>query len=125
MRVITKTYTALEATTYTIVAGTLGTLLFLPTAAGEIHDSSLTVNLVIVFMGVFPAALAYLSWSYALAKAKKTAHVTVFSYLIPLISTLLAYVWLHESLSVFTFIGGLIIIAGMILTNVFDRGEEK
>jgi len=121
MRILTKTYTALEATTYTIIAGTLGTLLFLPTAIGEMPDSNLTVNLVVVFMGVFPAALAYLAWSYALAKAKKTAHVTVFSYLIPLISALLAFLWLGETLSVFTFIGGLVIIAGMILTNVFDK----
>jgi len=121
MRVLTKTYTALEATTYTIIAGTLGTLFFLPTAIREILDSNVTVNLIVVFMGVFPAALAYLAWSYALAKAKKTAHVTVFSYLIPLISALLAYVWLRETLSIYTLIGGLVIIAGMLLTNIFDR----
>ena len=121
MRVLTKTYTALEATTYTIIAGTIGTLFFLPTAIREIPDSNLTVNLVVVFMGVFPAALAYLAWSYALAKAIKTAHVTVFSYLIPLISALLAYVWLRETLSVYTLIGGLVIIGGMLLTNFFDR----
>jgi len=121
MRVLTKSYTALEATTYTIIAGTLGTLLFLPTAVREIPDSNLTVNLVVIFMGVFPAAIAYLAWSYALAKAKKTAHVTVFSYLIPLISALLAYVWLRETLSIYTFIGGFVIIGGMLLTNIFDR----
>jgi len=121
MRVLTKTYTALEATTYTIITGTLGTLLFLPTAIREIPNSNLSVNLVVIFMGVFPAAVAYLAWSYALAKAKKTAHVTVFSYLIPLISALLAYVWLRETLSIYTLIGGLVIIGGMLLTNIFDR----
>jgi len=121
MRILTKSYNALEATTYTIIAGTLGTLLFLPNAISEMPQSNLTVNLVVLLMGVFPAALAYLAWSYALSKAKKTAHVTVFSYLIPLISALLAYLWLGETLSVFTFIGGLVIIAGMLLTNLFDR----
>jgi len=121
MRVLTKTYTALEATTYTIIAGTIGTLFFLPTAIREIPESNLSVNLIVIFMGVFPAALAYLAWSYALSKAIKTAHVTVFSYLIPLISALLAYVWLRETLSVYTLIGGLIIIGGMLLTNIFDR----
>jgi len=121
MRILTKTYTALEATTYTIIAGTLGTLLFLPNAISEMPDSNLTVNLIVFFMGVFPAALAYLAWSYALSKAKKTAHVTVFSYLIPLISALLAFLWLGETISIFTFIGGLVIIAGMILTNIFDK----
>ena len=121
MRVLTKEYTALEATTYTIITGTLGTLIFLPNAICEIPDSNLTVNLLVVFMGIFPAALAYLAWSYALAKAKKTVHVTVFSYLIPFISALIAYIWLHETLSLFTLSGGLVIIAGMVLTNVFGR----
>ena len=122
MRVLTKKYTALEATTYTIIAGTIGTLIFLPNAIGEIPDSTLTVNLLVLFMGIFPAAFAYLAWSYALEKAKKTIHVTVFSYLIPFISALIAYIWLYETLSVFTLAGGLVIIAGMIMTNVFDKG---
>jgi len=121
MRAATKNYTALEATTYTIIFGTLGALIFLPTAISEIPHSNITVNLIVAYMGIFPAAIAYLAWSYALAKAKQTAHVTVFSYLIPLISTLLAYVWLRETLSVFTFIGGIVIIAGMVLTNLFDK----
>jgi len=123
MRVLTQKYTALEATTYTIIAGTLGTLLFLPTAIREIPDSNLTVNLIVIFMGVFPAAVAYLAWSYALSKARKTAHVTVFSYLIPFISALIAYVWLRETLTIYVLLGGIVIIAGMVLTNVFDRKD--
>jgi len=121
MRAVTRRYTALEATTYTIIAGTLGTLFFLPSAIKEIPDSNITVNLIVILMGIFPAAVAYLAWSYALSKAKKTAHVIVFSYLIPLISALIAYIWLSETLSVFTLIGGLVIIGGMVLTNIFDR----
>ena len=121
MRVLTKKYTALEATTYTIIAGTLGTLLFLPTAIGEMPNSNLTVNLIVIFMGIFPAAIAYLAWSYALSKAHKTANVTVFSYLIPFISALIAYVWLRETLTVFVLIGGMVIIGGMVMTNLFDR----
>jgi len=121
MRVLTQRYTALEATTYTILTGTIGTLIFLPDAISEMPNTDLTVNLLVIFMGVFPAALAYLAWSYALSKAIKTIHVTVFSYLIPFISALIAYLWLNETLSVFTLIGGLVIIAGMIITNVFDR----
>ena len=120
-RGLTRKYTALEATTYTIITGTLGTLLFLPVAIREIPQSNMIVNLIVLFMGVFPAAFAYLAWGYALAKAKKTAHVTVFSYLIPFISALLGFLWLRETISVMAFGGGLVIIAGMILTNIFDR----
>ena len=125
MRVLTKKYTALEATTYTIIIGTIGTLIFLPNAISEMPSSTLSVNLLVLFMGVFPAALAYLAWSFALAKAHKTVHVTVFSYLIPFISALIAFLWLHETLSLFTLTGGLVIIAGMIITNVFDKKAKK
>ena len=124
IRIITKQYTALEATTYTMVAGSIGTLLFLPTAIQEIPDSTLFVNLVVVFMGVFPAAIAYLTWSYALAKSKMTAHVTVFSYLIPFMSALIAFVWLHEMLSIFTLVGGVVIIFGMLLTNLYNTKHK-
>jgi len=119
VRSLTKKYTALETTTYSIIFGTIGTLFFLPDAVREIPDSTIFVNLLVVYMGVFPAALAYLTWGYALAKAAKTAHVTGFSYLIPFISAVISYVWLRETLSLFTFIGGMVIIAGMVLTNSF------
>ena len=121
MRVLTKTYTALEATTYTIIIGTIGMLPFIPVAFSEIPYTNLTVNLIVLLMGIFPAAVAYLAWSYALSKAAKTAHVTVFSYLIPFVSALIAFAWLGEMISIFAFIGGLVIIAGMLLTNIFDR----
>jgi drug/metabolite transporter (DMT)-like permease len=120
MRVLTKKYTALEATIYTIIMGTIGMLFYLPTTIREVPDSTLSVNLVVIFMGIFPAAIAYLAWNYGLAKAKKAAHVIGFSYLIPFISAILAFFWLNETISVYTLIGGLVIIAGMVMTNIFD-----
>ncbi|MCL2221287.1 MAG: DMT family transporter [Oscillospiraceae bacterium] len=121
MRGLTKNYTALEATTYTIIIGTLGMVVFLPGAVSEISGSTVFANVVVLFMGIFPAALSYLAWGYALSKAKKTAHVTIFSYLIPFISSVLGFVWLGETLSAFTIIGGVVIIAGMLMTNVLGR----
>ncbi|MCL2248024.1 MAG: DMT family transporter [Oscillospiraceae bacterium] len=121
MRGLTRKYTALEATTYTIIFGTLGMLFFLPEAISEIPNATFFANTVVLFMGIFPAALSYLAWGYALAKAKKTAHVTVFSYLIPFISSVLGFLWLGETLSAITIVGGIIIIGGMLMTNVFGR----
>jgi len=121
MRGLTRSYTALEATTYTIIIGTLGMVVFLPGAISEIYGSTTFVNIVVLFMGIFPAALSYLAWGYALSKAKKTAHVTIFSYLIPFLSSVLGFVWLGETLSVFAIVGGVIIILGMLMTNVLGR----
>jgi drug/metabolite transporter (DMT)-like permease len=116
-RGLLKTYTALEATTYTILFATVFMLMFLPGAIRELPGSTFAVNMVVVYLGVFPAAAAYLSWGFALSKAEKTTHVTVFLYLIPFIASLLAFLWLRETFSFKSFFGGAVIIAGMLITN--------
>ena len=123
VRAITKKYTALEATTYTVIVGTLAIFIFIPHLVREMPTTTLPVNLLAILMGLFPSALGFLSWSYALATAKKTAHVTVFAYLIPFISMLIAYLWLGETLTIYALIGGIIIIMGMVLTNI--NGEKN
>ena len=116
-RGLLKSHTALETTTYCMIAATICMLVFLPGFFRELPGSGLRVNLVVVFLGVFPAAIAYLLWGYALSKAEKTTHVTVFLYLNPFLASLIAYLWLRETFSIWSFFGGIIIIGGMIMTN--------
>jgi drug/metabolite transporter (DMT)-like permease len=108
-----------------MIIGTIGLYVFTPHLIREIPDSNLTTNLLVIFLGIFPSSLGFLSWSYALGTAQKVAHVTVFAYLIPFISALIAYFWLGETLTIFAFFGGIIIILGMIMTNVLGRKEKK
>lgn len=116
-RKLLKKYTALEATTYSITAATLVMLVFTPTLIRELPYSTAGVNLIVIYLGVFPAAIAYLFWGYALSKTAKTSHVVVFLYLIPFVALLLGYIWLDEVLSAWAVVGGVIIIIGMILAN--------
>jgi len=116
-RSLLKRYTALEATTYSVLAGTAFMLPFVPGAIRELPAAPMHVNLIVAFLGIFPAALGYLSWGFALAKAEKTTHVTVFLYLKPFMASLLGFLWLNETFSLWTMLGGVIIIAGMALTN--------
>jgi len=114
-------YTALEATTYSIVGATLFMLVFIPRMIGELPGQPLSANLVVTYLGVVPAALGYLCWGTALSKAEKTTHIAVFLYLIPFSASLIAFVWLGETFSLLTFLGGFIIIVGMAVTNFFGR----
>ncbi len=116
-RRILQSYTALEATTYSVYAATLFMLVFLPGFLRELPSAPMAINWIIAYMGVFPAALAYLSWNYALSKATKTASVTMFLYLVPFAASLMAYIWLHETFALLSFIGGVVIIAGMVVTS--------
>jgi len=120
-RKLVKTYTAFEATTYAMFIGTFCMLVYIPDVVRELPGSTLTVNLIIVHMAVFPAILAYLSWGFALSRAKKTTHVTVFLYLVPFLASLLGYLWLGETFSIWALFGGVVIIAGMVLTNTLGK----
>ena len=62
-------YSPLQITTYSIWAGTLFLLVFLPGLPGEITNAAAGNIITMVYLGVFPGALAYLAWNYALSKA--------------------------------------------------------
>ncbi len=116
-RKILAKYTALEAVSYTVIAATIVMFIFLPSFIGEAKNSTIGVNMAIVYLGVFPAAAAYYLWNLALSLADDTATITAFQYSVPFISIVMAYFWLGESISSLAFIGGLIIIVGMFVSN--------
>ena len=99
-------------------------LVFIPNVISDLRAGPpLDASLVVFLMGLFPGAVAYLTWGYALAKAQQTAHVTVFLYLIPFLAALIGFLWLRETMAIWAFIGGVAIIAGMIVTNTLGRSR--
>ena len=54
-------YRPLELTCYAIWGGTLMSLVFLPGLATALRAAPLQATLAVVYLGVFPAALAYLA----------------------------------------------------------------
>ena len=118
---ILKKYTAIQATTYSVAFGTLFMCIFLPDLFREFPVAPMQVNLIVIYLGIFPAALAYFLWGYALAKVEKTVYVTSFLYLTPFLASVIAFFWLGERIPPLAFLGGLIVVAGMVITNVFRR----
>ena len=117
-RRILQKYNALQATAYPLIIGTIPMFIFTPRLVAEFSMELVSVNATVVYLGIFPAALAYLFWVYALSKAEKTIYVTNFMYLIPFLAALLAFLWLGEEMPVLAFAGGIIVIAGMVIINV-------
>jgi len=122
-RRLVERYSAIQASTYSVAFGTLFMFIFFPMLIREIPYAPMHVNLMVVYLGIFPAALAYFFWSLALSKAKKTVYVTSFMYLVPFIASIIAFFWLGERLSILTLIGGAIIITGMVITNLKKSDE--
>ena len=116
-RNILRKYSAMQSVTYSITFATLFMCFFFPNLIREFAYAPLSVNIAVVYLGLFPAALAYLMWSYALSKTDKTVHVTSFLYLTPFLASVIAFLWLGETMPGFAVLGGIVIISGMVLTN--------
>lgn len=114
-----KKYSSLEFTTYVIWAGTMFMLVYMPGFLQEIKDAPLDATLSVVYLGVFPAALSYLTWAYALSRAPASI-VASFLNVSPVLAILIGWVWLAEIPTVVALVGGAIAIVGVILVNRQD-----
>ncbi len=120
-RQYSKKYTAFQSTAYSIFAGTLLLLFFLPDAVTQIAAAPVNQILVIIYLGIFPSAIAYVLWTKALSIAEKTSDVTNYMFATPLFSLLLGYIVIFEVPDISTFVGGAVILTGLILFSVVNN----
>ena len=124
-RFLLKNYTSMQASAYSVVIGTVFMLIFFPSLVREFPKAPLSANLIIIYLGIFPAAIAYFFWTLALSKAKKTVYISNFLYLIPFLSIVIAYFWLGEEIPPLALVGGVIIITGMVLANLVKERKTE
>nr|UWI51602.1 DMT family transporter [Clostridioides difficile] len=120
-RKLTKTYTALQTSTFSIFLGTILLAIFLPTSIKEVSCAPIIQLFYIAVLGIFSSAIAYVSWSQAFAKAKQTAQVSNYMFITPFLTSILGFLIAGETPDWSTVIGGTIIILGVF---IFSFGEK-
>ncbi len=120
---VLKRYSALESTTYSILCGTVFLLIFSPGLWQAIQHAPTKVTLAAMYIGVFPAALAYVSWAYTLSRlpASQTAS---YLYVTPGLSILIAWGWLGEKPTALTLLGGMLALLGVIVVNLLGKVRQ-
>ncbi len=115
-----RKYGALRLTTYGIWAGTIPFLVFLPGTIHSVSGASIGATIAVVYLGIFPAAIAYLTWNYALSRAPASL-IASFLYLPPVLAILIAWVWVGELPTVLTVVGGFVAVVGVAIVNTRGR----
>ena len=116
-RRLTRTYTGLQASAYSVLAGTAMLAIFAPQAAGEALTATPLQLVCVAALGVFSSAVAYVAWANAFARAEKASQVSNYMFVTPLLATLLGFLMMNEVPDRGTILGGSVILVGMLLFN--------
>ena len=124
-RYMTRRISTLQLTAYSFLSGTLLLTSYLPEAIRELAGAPPGSVAVVVLLGIFPGALAYVTWGKALSLAENTGQVTHWMFMTPCLALLLEYVVTGEVPGQATFIGGGIILLSLLCFLRNDKHRER
>jgi drug/metabolite transporter (DMT)-like permease len=107
---------ALQLTWLAILTATIATLPFGPRLVEELRTSSLEALSWLVYLGVFPTALAFTTWSFALHRTT-AGRLGALTYLVPPIVVVMGWAVLGEVPPALAIAGGALCIAGVIVAR--------
>lgn len=116
-RKLTKTYSALQASTYSIFFATIMLCIFLPGSINKAIHAPLIQILYVLILGVFSSAIAYIAWAKAISLAEKTTYVSNYMFVTPFLTTILGFIMINEIPDKATILGGIIILSGLFIFN--------
>ena len=115
-----RTRTALEVATYTMVAGALMALPLLPWGWDQLVTASASAWASALYLALVPSALGFVLWGFAVANLS-VATSTSLLYLVPPVAVFIAFVWLGEIPRAGELLGGLVVLAGVVIVTQGDR----
>jgi drug/metabolite transporter (DMT)-like permease len=119
-----KRYSAIQFTSYAIWFGALFMLVFTPGVFDEIRQSPPGPLLAVVYLGVFPGAIGYMTWAAVLARTPASRAASLL-YVVPACVLIIAWLWLGEVPNLIAILGGFLVMGGVITVNTLGRQPAK
>ncbi|MCA4134212.1 DMT family transporter [Arthrobacter sp. M4] len=121
---VLKKFSAGQATWFGIVVGAICCLPWAGQLLAEVQAAPLQATLGLAYLGIFPTAVAFTTWAYALSliEAGKLAATT---YLVPGTTILISWLLLSEVPTVWGLVGGVVCLIGVGLTRRRSRSDVK
>jgi drug/metabolite transporter (DMT)-like permease len=99
-----------------VAAATIACLPFAPALATEASKASASAIGWALYLGAFPTALGFATWSYALRRGS-AGRTAALNYLIPVVAIVLGWVVLRETPPWLALAGGVLCLAGVYLAR--------
>lgn len=107
---------ALQVTTFGCAAGALACLPFAGQLASQLASAPWRASLSVAYLGVFPTAVAFTTWAYALARTSAGAMgATV--YAVPALTVLMSWGILGQVPRRTALAGGVLCLAGVVISR--------
>ncbi|MEU6353491.1 DMT family transporter [Streptomyces sp. NPDC047072] len=110
----------LQVTTFGCLVGAVLCLPFAWQLMSEAADAPVSATLNMVYLGVFPTALAFTTWAYALARTT-ASRMGATTYAVPALVVLMSWVTLGEVPGLLTLAGGVLCLAGVAVSRSRPR----
>lgn len=112
--------TPLQITAYSCMTGAVACLPFAGQLVTELPRAPISATLNMVYLGVVPTALAFITWTYALARTP-AGKLGATTYAVPAIVVLLSWALLGEVPGWLTLLGGVLCLAGVAVSRYRPR----
>jgi drug/metabolite transporter (DMT)-like permease len=107
---------ALQVTFLACVVGAVACLPFGPGLVREVGEASTPALVWAVYLGLFPTAIGFTTWAYALRRTS-AGRMGATTYLVPPLAILIAWAMLGETPPALVFAGGALCLAGVAVTR--------
>ena len=109
-----------DATTLTFLGAVAGTVALLPwtgSLVGALQTAPLDATLWVVYLGIFPTAIAFTTWAYVLQRST-AGQTSATTYVVPAIAILMSWAILGEVPTPLMFVGGALCLLGVLVTRM-------
>ncbi|MFJ4820776.1 DMT family transporter [Streptomyces sp. NPDC088801] len=106
----------LQVTTFGCLVGAVLCLPFAGQLVQEAASAPASATLNMIYLGVFPTALAFTTWAYALSRTT-ASRMGATTYAAPALVVLMSWLFLGEVPGVLTLVGGVLCLAGVAVSR--------
>ncbi|KUJ58955.1 DMT family transporter [Streptomyces sp. NPDC093228] len=110
----------LQVTTWGCLVGALTCLPFAGQLVRDAAHAPVSATLNMLYLGVFPTALAFTTWAYALARTT-ASRMGATTYAVPALVVLMSWLFLGEVPGLLTLAGGVLCLAGVAVSRSRPR----